>query len=115
MANNRIDYLELPAPDIVAAKDFYGEVFGWEFIDYGPEYTSFKEERLNGGLALARSVAPLGQGALVVLHATDIEATETAVVAAGGTITMPTFEFPGGRRFHFTDPVGNELAVWSEL
>ena len=112
--SDRIDYIELPAPDIQAAKDFYGAAFGWEFVDYGPEYSSFKEERLNGGLTPARTPAGLGQGALVVLHALDLAATEARVRAAGGQITTETFEFPGGRRFHFSDPAGNELAVWSE-
>ncbi|MFT4710782.1 MAG: putative enzyme related to lactoylglutathione lyase [Planctomycetota bacterium] len=112
--NDRIDYLELPAPNIQAAKDFYGAAFGWEFVDYGPEYTSFKEQRLNGGLTQARKPAAPGEGALVVLHAEDLAATEAKVRAAGGKITTETFEFPGGRRFHFADPAGNELAVWSE-
>tara|TARA_R110000868_G_scaffold19080_1_gene82599 strand:+ start:161 stop:508 length:348 start_codon:yes stop_codon:yes gene_type:complete len=112
--NDRIDYIELPAPDIQAAKDFYGATFGWEFVDYGPAYASFKEERLNGGLTQARLPAPENQGALVVLYAEDLAATEAKVLAAGGAITTQTFEFPGGRRFHFSDPAGNELAVWSE-
>ncbi len=112
--NDRIDYIELPAPDLGVAKAFYGKVFGWKFVDYGPEYTSFSEERLDGGLTPTRRPAALGQGALVVMYAKDIDAVQAAVVEAGGEIITPIFEFPGGRRFQFVDPCGNELAVWTE-
>ncbi len=111
-ANNfRMDYIEFPATDIPATKHFYSEVFGWQFTDYGPDYTSFFDGRLAGGFDKDRDPAP---GVLVVLYASDLEGTEAKVKKAGGKIVKPTFSFPGGRRFHFADPSGNELAVWSE-
>lgn len=110
--DRRIDYVELPVTDVTAAKRFYIEAFGWRFTDYGPDYTSFEDGRLAGGLT-KRDVVGRG-GALIVIYAGDLEAMEARVRRAGGTIEKPIFSFPGGRRFHFTDPSGNELAVWSE-
>lgn len=109
--DQRVDYVELPAQDLAASKAFYQAVFGWEFTDWGPEYASFADGRLTGGLRL--DPEPPGRGALVVIFAVDLEATRDRVVAAGGTLGA-LHEFPGGRRFHFTDPGGNELAVWSD-
>jgi hypothetical protein len=108
----QMDYIEFPATGIAATKAFYQRVFGWEFEDYGPDYTSFKDGRLSGGFTTGATVAH--GGVLVVIHAPDLAATEAEVVAAGGVIVKPAFSFPGGRRFHFTDPNGNELSVWSE-
>jgi predicted enzyme related to lactoylglutathione lyase len=110
--DRRIDYIEFPVPDIGAVKRFYTAVFGWKFTDYGPEYASFDDGRLTGGFRDGE--APGSGGPLVVIYATDLEAVERAVLAAGGRITQPTFDFPGGRRFHFRDPAGHELAVWSD-
>jgi hypothetical protein len=110
--NRRMDYIEFPATDIAATKTFYQRVFGWEFEDYGPDYTSFRDGRLSGGFTTDRGVAQ--GGVLVVIYATGLAALEAEVVAAGGVIVKPAFSFPGGRRFHFTDPNGNEVAVWSE-
>ena len=110
--DRRVDYVEFPATDVARAKEFYGKVFGWKFTDYGPDYTSFEDGRLAGGFA-KRERATAG-GALVVIYAAALEAVEAAVKAAGGRIVQETFSFPGGRRFHFADPCGNELAVWSE-
>ncbi len=110
--NHRIDYIEFSATDIAAVKQFYTAVFGWKFTDYGPDYTSFEDGRISGGFAKAPSVS--GNGVLVVIYASELEKTKDAVVRNGGKITKPPFDFPGGRRFHFTDPNGNELAVWSE-
>ena len=110
--NFQMDYVEFPASDIEATKRFYSSAFGWSFTDYGPEYTSFHDGRLAGGFTL--SAKPVKGGALVVLYARDLDDTQKKVIAAGGTIVIPTFEFPGGKRFHFADPNGNELAVWSE-
>ena len=110
--DRRIDYIEFPVPDVGAAKQFYGRVFGWSFTDYGPDYASFEDGRLSGGFRSESSAAP--GGPLVVIYALDLEAIAAAVEAAGGRITQPTFEFPGGRRFHFRDPGGHELAVWSD-
>jgi predicted enzyme related to lactoylglutathione lyase len=107
-----IDYIEFAATDLEATKSFYGSVFGWRFTDYGPDYTSFDDGRLTGGFEKTDAVAP--GGPLVVIYSSDLESLERAIPVAGGVITRPTFEFPGGRRFHFRDPGGNELAVWSE-
>jgi predicted enzyme related to lactoylglutathione lyase len=110
--DRRIDYIEFPASDVARTKAFYSQVFGWKFTDYGPDYTSFEDGRLAGGFA---KVDPVTRGGpLIVIYAADLAAMETAVRAAGGTIVKETFSFPGGRRFHFTDPSGNELSVWSE-
>ena len=110
--DRRIDYIEFPATDIAATKRFYEEVLGWKFEDYGPDYTSFADGRIAGGFWRAPQVQR--GGALVVVYAANLEDVESKVTSAGGTIVKPTFSFPGGRRFHFTDPSGNELAVWSE-
>ena len=110
--DRRIDYIELPATNVAKTKRFYSDVFGWTFTDYGPDYTSFVDGRLAGGFAKADAVTP--GGPLLVIFAVDLAAAESAVRKAGGKIVKPVFEFPGGRRFHFTDPSGNELAVWSD-
>ena len=110
--HHHIDYFELPATDLVAAKRFYSAAFDWRFTDYGPNYTSFHDGRLAGGFTM--SAEPVKGGPLVVVYAKALEDTQKNVIAAGGKIVVATFEFPGGRRFHFADPNGNELAVWSE-
>lgn len=110
--DHRIDYIELPVTGVPEAKRFYGSAFGWRFEDYGPDYASFADGRLTGGLTKVETVRP--GGPLIVIFAVDLEGTEKRVVAAGGRVVRPTFSFPGGRRFHFTDPSGNELAVWSD-
>lgn len=110
--NHRIDYIEFSATDIAATKAFYTAVFDWKFEDYGPNYTSFSDGRISGGFAKTES-KPL-RGALTVIYAVDLSATEAKIHVSGGKIVKPIFSFPGGRRFHFTDPNGNELAVWSE-
>jgi uncharacterized protein len=110
--NFQMDYIEFPATDIEATKRFYSAVFGWSFTDYGPNYTSFHDGRLGGGFTM--SAKPVKGGPLVVLYAKDLEATQQKVTQSGGKLLIETFEFPGGRRFHFADPNGNELAVWSE-
>ena len=109
---NQIDYIEFPATDIGRTKEFYVAAFGWKFEDYGPDYTSFSDGRINGGFTTERP-APAAQ-LLVVLYASDLAAAQARVRAAGGAIVKDTFSFPGGQRFHFTDPSGNELAVWSD-
>jgi uncharacterized protein len=110
--DRRIDYIEFPALDAAKAKEFYTAAFGWKFEDYGPQYTSFHDGRLGGGFSADDTERPAKP--LVVIYAADLEAAQRAVEQAGGKITRPVFSFPGGRRFHFTDPGGNELAVWSE-
>jgi len=115
--HHKIHYIEFAATDIARAKEFYVKVFDWTFEDWGPEYISFSDNSagLNGGFRLAKPSEAFGDAApLVVLYSVDLKATEAAIIAAGGSIVVPTFEFPGGRRFHFSDGVGNVLAVWSE-
>ncbi len=113
----RIDYIEFNVADIARSKAFYGGAFGWTFTDYGPDYCGFSDGRMRGGFAATGTATPQRQpaGPLVVLHAADLEDALGRVEAAGGTIVKPVFAFPGGRRFHFADPDGYELAVWSEV
>ncbi|MGH7613564.1 MAG: VOC family protein [Gemmatimonadales bacterium] len=110
--DRRIDYVEMAATSIPDTRRFYRDVFGWTFTDYGPDYTSFEDGRLTGGFYKAES-ARAGT-VLVVIFVLDLAAAEERVRAAGGRIAKPVFSFPGGRRFHFADPSGNELAVWSD-
>jgi uncharacterized protein len=110
--DNRIDYIELNVSDMARTKAFYGEAFGWKFTDYGPGYCAFDDGRLEGGFTTDGTPKP--GGPLVMLYASDLEKTLRRVEAAGGTIVKPIFSFPGGRRFHFEDPDGYELAAWSE-
>ena len=110
--NNRIDYIEMAVGDLGRSKQFYGQTFGWELTDYGPDYCAFSDGRLNGGFTTEGAARP--GGLLVVLYADDLEDAQRKVGDAGGDIVKPIFSFPGGRRFHFTDPDGYELAVWSD-
>lgn len=112
--HHTIDYIELAAPDLAAAKRFYGEAFSWKFTDYGSEYVGIQKSGGGevGGIRLEADV--VRGGPLVILYSADLEASGRAVQQAGGVIVKDTFSFPGGRRFHFTDPAGNELAVWSD-
>jgi predicted enzyme related to lactoylglutathione lyase len=116
--NLQINHIEFPATDIEATKRFYGDVFGWKFQDYGPDYTSFHDGNLAGGFNKGADPVSVGQprtrGTLVVIYAVALEDTYAKVQAADGKILKEIFGFPGGRRFHFADPNGNELAVWSE-
>ncbi len=110
--HHAIDYVELSAPDLAAARTFYSAAFGWAFNEYGPEYAGIQGPEPDGaevgGLAVNGAGTPL-----VIVYSDDLDATATAVVSAGGRIVNGPYGFPGGRRFHFTDPAGNELAVWS--
>ncbi|HEY3814918.1 MAG TPA: VOC family protein [Caulobacteraceae bacterium] len=107
----RIDYIEVPVADVARAKAFYQKAFGWTFTDYGPAYAAFEDGRLTGGFTSDQKPRP--GATLIVLHANDLAAAQASVEAAGGKIVKPIFKFPGGRRFHFADPDGYELAVWS--
>ncbi|HEY1132993.1 MAG TPA: VOC family protein [Nocardioides sp.] len=113
--HHAIDYVELSVGDLSASTRFYADAFGWRTTDYGPTYTGFRDdpasEEEGGGLAATdeRPGRPL-----VLLYSDDLDATVAAVEAAGGTVTQAPYAFPGGRRFHFTDPTGNELGAWSE-
>ena len=110
--DRRIDYIEFQTTDIEASKRFYSEAFGWKFTDYGPDYSSFKDGRLTGGFEVVTNVTT--GGPLVVLYSTNLEELESEIRKSGGKIVKEIFSFPGGRRFHFTDPSGYELAVWSD-
>ncbi len=108
-----INYVEFPASDLEATKAFFTEAFGWAFQDYGPDYTAFSNAGLEGGFFRSELTATTANGsALVVLYSSDLEDTLSKVLEAGGSIAKEIFSFPGGRRFHFTEPSGNELAVW---
>jgi len=109
--DGKIDYVELPATALPATQAFYEAAFGWRFTGYGPSYAAFAEGLDGGFQADPNDRRPLP---LVVLYAHDLEALEAKVRAAGAEVIRPIYSFPGGRRFHFRDPSGNELAVWSE-
>ena len=112
-----IDYVEFTVRDLARAKRFYADAFGWAFTDYGPAYAGIQSPRGEiGGIEESddvRTRGPQAGGPLVILFSDDLEASQEAVKSAGGSISTPPFEFPGGRRFHFQDPSGNELAVWA--
>ena len=113
--HEKINYLEFPARDIDATKAFFSRAFGWTFTDYGPDYTAFDGAGIDGGFFRATQTASTATGSvLVVLYSADLAQTQAGIEAAGGTIVKPAYAFPGGRRFHFCDPSGNEYAVWSE-
>lgn len=113
--HEKLNYVEFPAVDLTATKAFFSAVFGWEFVDYGPDYTAFSGVGLDGGFYNAPLNSSTAKGsALLVFYSADIKGTLAKVTAAGGQIIKPIFDFPGGCRFHFTEPSGNEFAVWSE-
>lgn len=113
--HEKIDYIEFQAADLERAKAFYTQVFDWEFTDYGPEYCSFSNAGVYGGIRKSEKAASASEGSvLVVLYSQKLEETQAKIELAGGRIIQPVFDFPGGRRFHFTDPHGNEFAVWSD-
>ncbi|WP_087688342.1 VOC family protein [Pandoraea sp. PE-S2R-1] len=109
--DRQIDNIEFNVSDIARSKTFYGDVFGWTFTDYGPAYTEFTDGRLTGGFTTGEAVRP--GGPLIILYADDLVETQRRIEAAGARVSRPAFEFPGGRRFHFIDPDGYELAVWT--
>lgn len=108
-----VDYLEFQTTDMAATKSFYSTVFGWTFTDYGPDYASFQDARIDGGFERVAEMSK-GRGALVVWYSKHLEQMQSKIQEHGGTILREIFEFPGGRRFHFADPAGNECAIWSE-
>ncbi len=110
--HNHINYIEFQAHDLSAIKEFYTSVFGWTFVDYGPDYCSFSESGVQGGFAKTNTV--IVNGALIVLYHSDLKSVKNKIIRSGGKITKDVFSFPGGQRFHFKDPDGNELAVWSD-
>lgn len=113
--HHRIDYVEVSATDLDVAKRFYAAAFGWTFRDYGPAYVGFKDGASGReAFGIEKTDRVVSGGVLVLLYSEDLEATLAAVREAGGAVTKEIFAFPGGRRFQFTDPSGNELGVWSD-
>ena len=114
-AHEKINYVEYPANNLKATKAFFEAAFGWKFADYGPEYIAFSDQGLDGGFFKADLASSTDKGsALVVFYSKRLEETLSKVERAGGKVVKPIFKFPGGRRFHFAEPSGNEFAVWSE-
>ena len=114
--HEKINYVEFPSKDIEVTKSFFNDALGWAFVDYGPDYVAFSNEGLDGGFFKSDLTASTTNGsALVVLYSNDLEDTQSKIERAGGSIVKPIFAFPGGRRFHFCDPNGNEYAVWSDV
>ncbi|MFN3581048.1 MAG: VOC family protein [Pseudomonas sp.] len=113
--NGKINYVELPSRDLEVTKRFFAAAFGWSFTDYGPEYVAINDAGLDGGFYQSDKIATTDNGSvLVVLYSNDLNRALERVKAAGGSILQDIFSFPGGKRFHFSDPNGNEYAVWSE-
>jgi len=112
MTDNHINYIEFKAHDLMAIKEFYATAFNWIFTDYGPNYIAFSGSGLDGGFE--KTETQIINGALTVLYHSDLNTAKKRVIQAKGRITKDIFSFPGGHRFHFTDPSGNELAVWSD-
>lgn len=112
---HKINYLEIPVKDIAASKTFFSRAFGWGFVDYGPDYAAITDAGIDGGLFTSNlSVSTENGSVLVVLYSETLEQTLQSILTCGGTIIKDIFSFPGGRRFHFADPNGNEYAVWSD-
>lgn len=113
--HEKINYVEFPAKDIENTKTFFSNAFGWTFTDFGPEYTAFSDEGIDGGFFKSDLTSSTENGsALIVFYSENLEQTQENIETADGTIVKPIFSFPGGRRFHFCDPNGNEYAVWSD-
>ncbi|MEE9362213.1 MAG: VOC family protein [Cellulophaga sp.] len=110
--DNHINYIEFKAKDLAAIKKFYIASFDWKFTDYEPTYTSFSNSGLEGGFE--KTDKDNVNGVLVVLYNKNLDFIKNKIIESGGEITQDIFSFPGGHRFHFTDPSGNELAVWSD-
>jgi len=113
MSATHLNYIELPVTDMAVSKTFYAAAFGWEFQDYGPTYAAITNAGIDGGLDAESDRSPSPQGTLAVLLSDNLEASLESVKSAGGKISKEIFSFPGGRRFHFVDPSGNDLAVWA--
>lgn len=113
--HEKINYVEFPSNDVAASKTFFAKALGWTFEDYGPDYVAFHGAGIDGGFFRATRTASTDNGsALIVFFSDDLEATQSKVADSGGTIAKDIFSFPGGRRFHFTEPGGSEFAVWSD-
>ncbi|MEJ2062634.1 MAG: VOC family protein [Reinekea sp.] len=113
--HEKMNYIEYPSRDLVATKAFFNKALYWNFVDYGPDYSAFSDEGLDGGFYHSDQCALTSHGsALIVFYSDNLEQTQQKIINAGGSICRDIFEFPGGRRFHFIEPGGNEFAVWSE-
>ncbi len=113
--HEKVNYVELPAKNLQATKDFFSQAFGWSFQDFGPEYSSFSNQGIDGGFYKSDLSSLTSNGAaLIVFYSSDLVATQAKIIQANGIIVKPIFTFPGGRRLHFTEPSGNEFAVWSD-
>jgi hypothetical protein len=113
--HEKLNYVEFPAKDLVASKAFFSRVFGWQFEDFGADYAAFSKQGLDGGFFRSEFSSRTENGAaLLVFYSQDLEQTQSKIEQAGGIIVKPIFAFPGGRRFHFSEPSGNEFAVWTE-
>lgn len=113
--DGKLNYVEFPAKDLTATKAFFSVAFDWSFVDYGPDYVAFSDQGLDGGFFRSEQCCTSATGgALLVFYSADIKATLAKVQQHGGTVIKDIFDFPGGCRFHFTEPSGNEFAVWSE-
>jgi len=113
--HEKINYLEIPSKDMGKTKEFFTQVFDWKFTDYGPEYMAFSNADIDGGFYPSNQIVSTDRGSvLVVFYSNDLESTQEKIISAGGSIVNSVFPFPGGRRFHFADPNGNEYAVWSD-
>lgn len=114
--SEKINYIEIPSKDLSITKQFFGDTFGWRFVDYGEEYVALENAGIDGGFYLTDKLANAEEGGvLVVLYSKELEVTQEKVINHRGEITQAIFSFPGGRRFHFKDPNGNEYAVWSDI
>jgi uncharacterized protein len=113
--HEKLNYVELPSRDLAKTQVFFELAFGWDFVAYGPEYSAFSGQGLDGGFYASELCSrTLDGAALLVFYSGDLESTQVKIVQFGGAIIKPIFTFPGGRRFHFTEPSGNEFAVWSD-
>ncbi len=111
----RIDYIEIPTTDLVKTSTFFSEFFGWSLQEWGPDYSSFNDGRMDGGLRRTTEATPLETGVLIVFYSTDLERDRDRAKELGATISQDIFDFPGGRRFHFVDPAGAEFAIWASV
>ncbi len=113
--HEKLNYVEFPARDLSSTQAFFGRAFNWKFEDFGPDYCAFSGQGLDGGFYRSELYSSTqGGAALLVFYSDDLEATQAKITQAGGRIEKPVFAFPGGRRFHFSEPSGNEFAVWSD-
>lgn len=113
--NPQVDYVEMPSRDLEKTKTFFGELVGWEFTDWGPDYCDYNDGQLKGGFYRSDNVANYSQGSVLVVFQTDaLEESRNRILKLGGLVSREIFSFPGGRRFHFTEPGGSEFAMWSD-